>query len=139
MKRPPIPAIRQACLQCVDFSPKEVRHCAIPECSLHEYRMNCRPKGKKAKLTPGQAIREYCIFCMGGRGKTGRNTALQLVRECHIEKCALHHLRPGQNMRHKQKNRHTQAIYSAEASGQGVDSPEFSERVKRAASGVIQQ
>jgi len=113
MKRTPIPAIRQTCLECVGNSTKEARECAIPECSLHEYRMNCRPKGK-AKLTPGKAIKEYCIFCMGGRGNKGRNTALRLARECHIVKCEVWHLRPGQKIRGKETTPSAQAIHSAD-------------------------
>lgn len=128
-RRTPIPAIRQTCLECVGNSTKEARECAIPECSLHEYRMNCRPKGK-AKLTPRQAIKEHCIFCMGGRGNKGRSTALRLARDCHIEKCAVWHLRPGQKMRGKEKTTPAQAIHSAEASETLNDTPKQSERQK---------
>ena len=40
-----------------------------------------------AKLTPIKAIRQKCVECSGGQYKE--------VRECPIEKCALHEYRNG--------------------------------------------
>jgi len=112
-QRTPIPAIRQQCLNCTGGSPKAIRECTCPECSLYPYRMNKRP-AQKPENTPGQAIRECCIRCQGWRGKEGRNTAIRLARECDLQACAFWHLRPGQKMKQRTTTPPAQGIYSAE-------------------------
>jgi hypothetical protein len=111
----------------MDDSVKAIRECACMDCSLYPYRMNKRP-AHKPEHTPGQAIREYCIHCQGWRGKEGRNTAIRLARECHIEKCAIWHLRPGQKMKRQAITPRAQAIYSAEDSETLNDTADESER-----------
>lgn len=39
----PIRAIRARCLDCSGFIPSEVRHCFLPGCVLHPYRMGKNP------------------------------------------------------------------------------------------------
>lgn len=43
----PIKAIRAKCLDCMGESPKEVKRCNIPDCSLFPYRLGKRPKQEK--------------------------------------------------------------------------------------------
>jgi len=81
-------------------------------------------------LTPRKAIKEYCIFCQGGRGDTGRNTAMRLARECHIEACEVWHLRPGQKTRQSGFTPLTQTTHSAEACETMNHTPDISERKK---------
>jgi len=126
MKRTPIPAIRQQCLNCMDSSPKAIRECECIDCSLYPYRMNKRP-AQKTENTPGQAIREYCIHCQGWRGKDGRNTAIRLARECDLQACAFWHLRPGQKMKQRTTTPPAQSIYSAEDSETMNGTPEIPE------------
>jgi len=123
MKRTPIPAIRQQCLNCMDYSPKSIREYECPSCSLYPYRMKKRP-AQKPEHTPGQAIKEYCIYCQGWRGKEGRNTAIRLARECDLVACAFWHLRPGQKMKRKAITPHVQPTNSVENSNMMNDTPE---------------
>ena len=39
----PIKAIREKCLDCSYYQPKEVRECVIINCPLYPYRMGTRP------------------------------------------------------------------------------------------------
>ena len=39
----PIKAIREKCLDCSYYQPKEVRDCVIINCPLYPYRMGTRP------------------------------------------------------------------------------------------------
>ena len=39
----PIKAMRQKCLDCSCYQPKEVRECTILNCALYPYRMGKRP------------------------------------------------------------------------------------------------
>jgi len=60
-------AIRQRCLDCSGFSPKDVRECVrerlLNDCSLHEFRMGA---GKQDPRKRDIAIRQYCLDCMCG-------------------------------------------------------------------------
>ncbi len=58
-----------------------------------------RYQPKKCK-SPAKAIREFCIECMGGRGK-GQNTS-KLIEECASPDCALFEFRFGRNPYHTQ-------------------------------------
>lgn len=40
----PVKAIRQKCLDCTCWQPKEVRQCPSNDCALWSYRMGKRPK-----------------------------------------------------------------------------------------------
>ena len=56
-----------------------------------------RNQPKKTK-SPGRAIREHCIECMGGRG-SGHNYS-KLISECSSHDCALYEFRFGKNPYH---------------------------------------
>lgn len=54
----PLKAIREKCLDCMGGSHAGVRRCAIPQCSLYEYRFGNNPS-LKGKRGDGQALRKY--------------------------------------------------------------------------------
>ena len=47
-KLTPIKAIRQKCLECSNYQPKEVRLCSVKNCALYVYRDGHRPKDDKS-------------------------------------------------------------------------------------------
>ncbi|MBC2713982.1 MAG: hypothetical protein HF978_01615 [Desulfobacteraceae bacterium] len=53
-------AIREKCLNCSGFSPKEVRDCDHVNCGLYEFRLG---RGKQNAKARDKAIREYCMWC----------------------------------------------------------------------------
>jgi len=135
----PFKAIRLTCKECNGNTGwAAVRDCSIFDCQLHEYRSGRRPK-EKAKLTPGKAIDEYCLFCMGARvvnGKTiGRKAAANRARECHLKKCLLWHIRYGEKKTLTGRNRPLKAVCGAEASETMDGAPEQPERRKQALRG----
>ena len=54
-------AIRERCLNCSAWSPKEVTECEFHDCQLYPYRMGTGKQNPKARA---KAIREYCAWCM---------------------------------------------------------------------------
>jgi len=50
-------AIRERCLNCSAWMPKEVRNCEFPDCSLYPFRSG---KGKQDPKLRTKAIKEYC-------------------------------------------------------------------------------
>ena len=93
----PLRAIRKKCLWCCLDSAKEVRLCAITECTLHPYRLGKRPKRPKRPkgpengngLTPVKAIRKKCLDCSAYLPAE--------VRRCQIRDCVLYEYRMGKN------------------------------------------
>ena len=56
-------AIRERCLNCSAWSPKEVTECAFTDCQLYPFRSG---QGKQNAKARSEAIRAYCSWCMGG-------------------------------------------------------------------------
>jgi len=56
-------AIRERCLNCSGWIPKEVKNCELTECRLHSYRSG---KGKQNAKDRSKSIRDYCLWCMAG-------------------------------------------------------------------------
>jgi hypothetical protein len=54
-------AIRERCLNCSGWVPKEVSNCEFVDCSLHPFRSG---KGKQNPKLRKKAIRKYCLWCM---------------------------------------------------------------------------
>lgn len=52
--------IRERCLNCVGWSPREVRKCDFTWCALHPYRMAI---GKQDAQKRAAALRKYCLQC----------------------------------------------------------------------------
>ena len=46
-KLTPVRAIRQKCLDCSVYQPKELRSCHITDCSLHPFRLGKNPNRKR--------------------------------------------------------------------------------------------
>ena len=94
----PVPqAIRRRCLHCVGGeSIKEVRDCtATPNiCRLWPYRMGHGCDRTRDAKPPSRlkAIRQECLFCMGG--------SAQFVRECESSHCFLWPYRMGKKPDH---------------------------------------
>ena len=94
----PVPqAIRRRCLHCVGGeSVKEVRDCtATPNiCRLWPYRMGHGCDRTRDAKPPSRlkAIRQECLFCMGG--------SAQFVRECESSHCFLWPYRMGKKPDH---------------------------------------
>ncbi len=58
-------AIRERCMNCVAWSPKEVEDCfAVDDCQLYLYRSG---RGKQDAKARSKAIREYCLWCCAGQ------------------------------------------------------------------------
>jgi hypothetical protein len=55
--------IRERCLNCSCWIPKEVEHCTFKGCPLYEYRSG---KGRQNAKARDKAIKAYCLWCMGG-------------------------------------------------------------------------
>lgn len=43
----PVKAIRKHCVECMGFSPYEVRKCTAENCALYPYRLGTRPDSKE--------------------------------------------------------------------------------------------
>lgn len=59
-------AIRERCLNCHGWYPREVEKCSFTDCTLYPFRAG---KGKQDAKKREEAIREYCISCMAGNVK----------------------------------------------------------------------
>jgi hypothetical protein len=57
-------AIRERCLNCSCWIPKEVQYCVFQDCPLYEYRSG---KGRQNSKVRDKAIRVYCLWCMNGQ------------------------------------------------------------------------
>jgi hypothetical protein len=60
MRKQPFIAIKRKCAFCGDSSP-----CPMEDCPLYPFRMEDTPRG----ITPIQAIRDYCLYCMNYQEK----------------------------------------------------------------------
>ena len=58
-------AIRERCLNCSCWIPKEVTHCEFKDCPLFPYRTGLGMQNAKDRK---KAIRRYCLWCMNGKG-----------------------------------------------------------------------
>ena len=63
-------AIRERCLNCSSWIPKEASNCSFHNCPLYPYRM---AKGKQNAKARRKAIRKYCLWCMSGKPSDIRN------------------------------------------------------------------
>ena len=72
-------AIRERCLNCSAWCPKEVANCSFKDCPLHPFRLG---KGKQNPKARAKAIKKYCLFCMAGQGSE--------VRKCISVNCPLY-------------------------------------------------
>ena len=72
-------AIRQKCLECSGWIPKEARECNFTNCPLHSYRMG--KLGEESAAQRKKDIRTYCIECSG-------NDPYE-VKRCPAKTCAL--------------------------------------------------
>jgi hypothetical protein len=71
-------AIRERCLNCSGWYPKEVTNCTFTDCPLHLYRSG---KGKQNATARAKAIRKYCLWCMNGQhGELSKCTS----RDCSL-------------------------------------------------------
>jgi hypothetical protein len=57
-------AIRERCLNCSGWVPKEVLNCEFFDCCLYSFRSG---KGKQNPKSREKAIRQYCLRCMCGQ------------------------------------------------------------------------
>ena len=57
-------AIRERCLNCSGWAPKEVSNCSFKDCQLYPFRSG---KGKQNPKKRGKAIRAFCRRCMCGQ------------------------------------------------------------------------
>jgi hypothetical protein len=77
-------AIREKCLNCTGWIPKEVRYCEDDACPLHPYRSG---KGKQDPDLRNAAIRSMCSECMVDQPEE--------VRLCPSKDCSLYAFRLG--------------------------------------------
>jgi len=116
----PLKAIRANCHDCCGSEGwKDIAACKVMDSHTHEYRFEKRPI-EKAKLTPGNAIDEYCLHCMGAREVNGeaigRAMAQKRARECNSTHCELWHMRYGSKKYVRQEKGPLQAVCEPEAS-----------------------
>ncbi|KQC10291.1 MAG: hypothetical protein APR62_12285 [Smithella sp. SDB] len=77
-------AIRERCLNCSGWIPKDVAGCEMNLCPLYPFRMK---KGKQDAATRQKSIRTYCINCMNGQ--------IGVVSKCKSSDCPLFIYRKG--------------------------------------------
>ncbi len=53
-------AIRERCLNCSAWSPKEVKNCIFLDCQLYRFRLGI---GNQDPRERSKVIREYCLWC----------------------------------------------------------------------------
>lgn len=53
-------AIRYHCMDCSNWSPKEVDECSHVDCSLYPYRNSQKPADTRERR---KAVRRYCLAC----------------------------------------------------------------------------
>ena len=69
-------AIRERCLNCAGWYPKEITNCNFVDCPLYSYRSGKEKQNVKART---RAIREYCQWCSNeSRTEAGKC----VVRDC---------------------------------------------------------
>jgi len=61
-------AIRERCLNCAAWSPKDVAECKLTDCPLYAFRMGVGKQNAKAR---SRALLAYCRWCMGGQRPSG--------------------------------------------------------------------
>ena len=80
-------AIRERCLNCAGWIPKDVTHCEITDCPLYLYRTGA---GKQNPKDRKKVIRSYCLECMNGQRDE--------VKLCPSPDCPLFPYRMGSNI-----------------------------------------
>jgi len=97
-------AIRERCLNCTGWCPKEAVNCSFFDCPLYPFRDG---KGKQNVKERNKAIHKYCLWCMGGKRSE--------VSKCTSIHCPLFIYRTGRmegvgNLLFLPKKDHIQAI-----------------------------
>jgi hypothetical protein len=77
-------AIRERCLNCSCWIPREVQHCVFQDCPLYEYRNG---KGRQNAKARDKSIKAYCLWCMAGQRAE--------IAKCVSVHCALFGFRRG--------------------------------------------
>ena len=77
-------AIREKCLDCSGWVPKDVRTCKIPDCPLRPFRSG---QGKQDPTERQRAIRAMCMWCTLDQPKE--------IRLCPATDCPLYAYRLG--------------------------------------------
>ena len=77
-------AMRERCLNCVGWIPKEVTNCEFLKCLLYPFRT---AQGKQDSKKKFKAIRKYCLWCTVGQRKE--------VTLCPSRDCPLYPYRKG--------------------------------------------
>ena len=98
-------AIRERCLNCSGWYPKEVTDCTFTDCPLHPFRSG---RGKQNAKARAKAIRKYCLWCMNGQHGE--------VSKCPSTDCSLFPYRKNRTDRSTeikslQKNSHIHAFF----------------------------
>ena len=76
--------IRERCLNCSGWIPKEVTYCELLKCPLYPFRTG---RGKQDSKQRFKAIRQYCLWCTVGQRKE--------VTLCPSRDCPLYSYRKG--------------------------------------------
>ena len=75
-------AIRERCLNCTNWVPKEIFRCAFKACSLFQFRMG---KGYQDAKDRVRAIKDYCRWCANGQ--------ISEILKCTSKTCSLYSFR----------------------------------------------
>ena len=81
-------AIRERCLNCAGWFPKEVTNCTFKDCPLCPFRSG---QGKQNAKARAKSIRKYCLWCMNGQyGEVSRcpssDCSLFPYRKTHLDR-----------------------------------------------------
>ena len=79
-------AIKERCLNCVDWDKKRVKNCKTKDCPLWQFQNKAKKK-KVSGVERTKYMKEYCSWCINGSGK--------MVSKCVTHSCPIWPFRLG--------------------------------------------
>jgi hypothetical protein len=105
-------AIRERCLNCSGWIPKEVSNCEFVDCSLYPFRSG---KGKQNPKKRKKAIKDYCRWCVCGQ----RSEVSKCVsRDCPLFTYRMNGIDRPPKIESLTKNDHIEAVSEAKFMGE---------------------
>ncbi len=105
-------AIRERCLNCSGWFPREVSNCGFVDCSLYPFRSG---KGKQNPKLREKAIRAFCRWCMCGQ----RSEVSKCVsRDCPLFPYRMNGIDHSTKIESWTKNAHIEAVSEVKVVGE---------------------
>ena len=105
-------AIREKCLNCSGWIPKEVSNCDFVDCPSYPFRSG---RGKQNPKLREKAIRKYCLWCMCNQ----RSEVSKCVsRDCPLSPFRQNGIDRSSNIKSLLKNDHIGAVSEAKILGE---------------------